>query len=289
VKHTAVTGSARHGGAPLPREPGDRTAGRDPHQPKRDKLTASEHPAAAGDATSRLAPSLSHEPLELIKSGMNHTRYTTIIAELVGPLPPGLARLAVGAALGADLVSAAVARLPSLTPSHPSAGSTSSVAAIRAGVVEQLHGRRGGVAGTALTAGLLQMNDWLDASHQQSQSIECEGSYRSGDYWHAIMHRREPDYGNAKYWFHSLGRHPVFTALSMHAAAILSDCPADAAGDWKRRLSAGSEWDAFGFVDLCQSVARVQDSPLGVAARQIQWVEMLLLLGHCCREAEVEA
>src|SRR6516165_1333879 len=46
-------------------------------------------------------------------------------------------------------------------------------------------------------AGLWLFHDFLDESHAISQDIDTiEGSY-----WHAILHRREPDYVNSKYWF----------------------------------------------------------------------------------------
>src|SRR5205085_9106705 len=57
----------------------------------------------------------------------------------------------------------------------------------------------------ALQAGILQIGDHLTPSHEHSQSIEGQGKRQAGDYWHAINHRREPDYGNAKYWFRHVG------------------------------------------------------------------------------------
>ncbi|MBI1923612.1 hypothetical protein HYR99_05125, partial [Candidatus Poribacteria bacterium] len=49
---------------------------------------------------------------------------------------------------------------------------------------------------SAVQSGLLLWNDALDISHTISQRIENT----TGSYWHGIMHRREPDYSNAKYW-----------------------------------------------------------------------------------------
>ena len=77
---------------------------------------------------------------------------------------------------------------------------------------------------TALLAGLWQVNDFLDESHSQSQSIEGEGSDRNGDYWHGIMHRREPDWWNSKYWFRRVGQHPCFEELGRLAEQALNEC-----------------------------------------------------------------
>ena len=58
-------------------------------------------------------------------------------------------------------------------------------------------------------AGLyLYFSCWDDA-HRVAQDIETP----EGSYWHAIVHRQEPDPGNAAYWFRHLGRHPIFPAL----------------------------------------------------------------------------
>ncbi|SVC14658.1 uncharacterized protein METZ01_LOCUS267512, partial [marine metagenome] len=51
--------------------------------------------------------------------------------------------------------------------------------------------------GECVKSGLLLWNDALDSSHKIVQNIGT----KTGNYWHAIMHRRENDYSNAKYWF----------------------------------------------------------------------------------------
>lgn len=108
-------------------------------------------------------------------------------------------------------------------------------------------------------AGLLLRIDDLDGSHTLSQSIETA----TGSYWHGIMHRREPDYSNAGYWFRRVGRHPVFAQL---AEAVASFAPAGLVG------SGG--WDPFAFTRACEQ--GVPDEVL----RRIQLVEMELLLRY---------
>jgi len=136
-----------------------------------------------------------------------------------------------------------------------------------------------------LKAGLLQLQDELDASHNLSQSVEGEGKHLAGDYWHGIMHRREPDYSNAKYWFRRVGRNPVFDALADRAGSLLTQCQSSAAPGWEERLMAADGWNPFAFVDLCEHCCQTGDEALTRVAEEIQFAEMLLLIEQTYRDA----
>jgi hypothetical protein len=141
--------------------------------------------------------------------------------------------------------------------------------------------------GTALSAGVWQMNGFLDQSHELAQSVEGKGKNRAGDYWHAIMHRREPDYSNAKYWLRRVGQHGIHPFLARDADDILATCGSADAPRWRSALTqkGREKWDAMSFVDLCEYIANGHDAELSHAARQIQLTEMALLLSSTYHDA----
>ncbi len=59
-------------------------------------------------------------------------------------------------------------------------------------------------------AGLYLLNDDLPRAHALAQSVEGDPL---GDYWHALIHRREGDYDNARYWFGRVGAAPILAQI----------------------------------------------------------------------------
>ena len=76
----------------------------------------------------------------------------------------------------------------------------------------------------ALSGLYLYFSCWTEA-HDLVDDLETP----DGSYWHAIVHRQEPDPSNSAYWFRRVGQHAIFPALRARASAIsLSSvgCPA---------------------------------------------------------------
>jgi hypothetical protein len=130
---------------------------------------------------------------------------------------------------------------------------------------------------SAMLAGLWLWHDWLDESHQISQSLHSE----TGSFWHAIMHRREGDFSNSKYWYARCQNHPVLAQLANQAGGILHSLPADKS---LLRLMSGG-WNPNAFVDLVQSVAGNDRHANHAAAVSLQQLEWRLLFDHCTRAA----
>jgi hypothetical protein len=132
-----------------------------------------------------------------------------------------------------------------------------------------------------MLAGLYLWHDWLDESHKVSQSLHTT----SGSMWHAIMHRREGDFSNSKYWYAKCENHPVLPTLAMQANEAINPYPADVS---ILKLTHHG-WDSDAFVDLVERVHEKPSDPrykLAVALQQLEW---RLLFDHCTRAAATES
>ncbi len=125
----------------------------------------------------------------------------------------------------------------------------------------------------ALAAGLLQIHDFWDPSHEAAQAADDLGERGFSAYWHGIAHRREPDAGNAAYWFRRVSRHAVFVPLGIAARPILEEQGADR---WATRLLVGDAWNCQAMIDLCTGARPGSDQE--TLARRLQRLEMQLLL-----------
>lgn len=138
-----------------------------------------------------------------------------------------------------------------------------------------------GPAGEAMLAGLWLWHDGLEECHRIVQGSAPQGFGSTFAFWHAIMHRREGDFSNSKYWYACAANHPTLQILANQAGSIVNPAPAD---NSLLRLVAGG-WNANAFVDLIESVHRdVGDARFRMAV-QLQQLEWRLLFDHCARAA----
>jgi hypothetical protein len=152
--------------------------------------------------------------------------------------------------------------LPELGPGRMDVGALPALAALTPETIAaSIHDRE---AALGSLSGLWLVFDFLAESHRISQDLHTW----YGSYWHGIMHRREPDPDNAKYWFRRVAKNPIYEALGPDAA----------------ELGMKGGWDPFAFVDRCERERGTQ-SDGELLCRRTQVREMKLLFDWCYRKA----
>ncbi len=116
--------------------------------------------------------------------------------------------------------------------------------------------------------GLLYAVDALDPAHRIFQDEPSD----LGSYWHGMMHRREGDFDNARYWFRRAGHIPVFE--KMHRAA------AEHSGLFGRQ----NTWDPYLFTGECEQArfGAPEKTPELAAVQRAEWE---VLFDYCWRQA----
>jgi len=121
----------------------------------------------------------------------------------------------------------------------------------------------------AALSGLYLYFSCMDEAHAIAQDL----STAEGNYWHAMLHRQEPDAANAAYWFRQVGVHPTFAGLRAQAAGIGIDF--------------GPKWDPLAFIELCERARRQPGSELERQALAVQRAEWQLLFHFCATTREI--
>ena len=142
--------------------------------------------------------------------------------------------------------------------------------AMREASADRLFGRS--YSADAAMGGLWLYYSQLEEAHTIVQNVPSP----EGSFWHGVLHRREPDAGNAAYWFRRVGRHACFPALAEAAVVVVERYPG-------LRFAVRSEWDPFGFIDFCEDARRAPGSAAMRAAMEIQLAEWQLLFDFCAR------
>ena len=113
--------------------------------------------------------------------------------------------------------------------------------------------------------------DALDAGHRIFQDAPGD----LGSYWHGMMHRREGDFDNARYWFRRAGKLPNFDR--MHGAAA----------NLSPNMAKQNSWDAYLLTGMCEQ-AKFGDRDAIPECVKLQRVEFDGMLDYTWRQSRLK-
>ena len=142
---------------------------------------------------------------------------------------------------------------------------------VRAVGDDVLAGEKGIVDATKFAlvkGGLFYALDALPEAHAIFQDANDD----PGAYWHGMLHRREGDFDNARYWFRRAGTLAFFSEAHRNAAMLSDD------------MARQSNWDPYLFTGQCEQT-RFGDDDLTGEMRALQRVEFDAIFDYCWRQS----
>jgi hypothetical protein len=121
---------------------------------------------------------------------------------------------------------------------------------------------------TLVRGALFYATDAIPEAH----TIFQEAAGDLGAYWHGMMHRREGDFDNARYWFRRAGVLPFFSDVHRDASAHSA------------LMARQSNWDPYLFTGECEQ-ARFGATESLAALSALQRAEFEVLFDYCWRHS----